>query len=262
MIMDYIVRHRKHFPFQRIEKLCRKYLGFYGNLNYEMAENGEGALLQALGKLELSEVFDVGANVGDWALLAAQALPKAQINCFEILPETASLLKEKTSAQPRIHVNAFGLSDANGKISVRRYQGNNTLTTMIDYPHEAPHEVVEVQVITGDEYLDKNKITKVDFLKIDAEGSEELVLKGFRKALEAKQIQMIQFEYGQANIITHFLLRDFYEWLGGLGYSIGKIYPNGTDFKDYAFADEDFLGPNYLAVLKERTDLIEAASRF
>ena len=59
---------------------------------------------------------------------------------------------------------------------------------------------------------------------------------------------MIQFEYGYVNIVAKFLLYDFYKLLEGYGMKIGKIYPDFVDFRDYRYQDEDFIGPNYLAV--------------
>ena len=53
---------------------------------------------------------------------------------------------------------------------------------------------------------------------------------------------------------------DFYEFFTQKNYVVGKIYPNYVDFKDYTLDDENFLGPNYLAVKKEYQDLISALS--
>jgi len=38
-------------------------------------------------------------------------------------------------------------------------------------------------------------------------------------------------------------------------FTIGKIYPQEVLFKDYYYDDENFLGPNYLAVLSTETEL-------
>ena len=72
---------------------------------------------------------------------------------------------------------------------------------------------------------------------------------------------IVQFEYGQVNIITKHLLRDHYAFFEGLGFVVGKIYPKWVEFRDYELRHEDFLGLNYLAVRKERRDLLELLSR-
>ena len=89
---------------------------------------------------------------------------------------------------------------------------------------------------------------------------EELVLKGFSNALANGMIDVIQFEYGKVNILTRFLLRDIYEMLEGYGYTVGKLYPNYVEFRHYTLDDENFFGPNYVAILKDRRELVEAVS--
>jgi len=99
----------------------------------------------------------------------------------------------------------------------------------------------------GDEFLAREGIGRVDFLKLDVEGAEHLALKGLDGYLRQGKVRFVQFEYGRVNILTHFLLRDFYELFQGYGYAVGKIYPDYVEFREYDLRDEDFLGPNYLA---------------
>jgi hypothetical protein len=84
-------------------------------------------------------------------------------------------------------------------------------------------------------------------LKLDVEGAEHLVLQGLDEALSERRIRFVQFEYGRVNILTRFLLRDFYTLFATHGYVVGKIFPDHVDIRDYDLNDEDFLGPNYLA---------------
>jgi len=39
--------------------------------------------------------------------------------------------------------------------------------------------------------------------------------------------------------------------------TIGKLYPHGVAFKEYDFTEENFRGPNYVAVHSARDDLVE-----
>jgi hypothetical protein len=48
----------------------------------------------------------------------------------------------------------------------------------------------------------------IDLLKLDTEGAEHLVLRGFDGALARGRIAAVQFEYGRVNAVTGFLLRD------------------------------------------------------
>jgi hypothetical protein len=122
--------------------------------------------------------------------------------------------------------------------------------------HKTDFENIVCSVHDGDSYCARNKIGAIDFLKIDTEGHEGSVLAGFRDMIGRSKIRVIQFEYGMANIYSGYLLKDIYRLLNDQ-YEIGKIYPNFVDFKKYHPKDEDFLGPNYIAVARNCTNVIE-----
>ena len=64
-------------------------------------------------------------------------------------------------------------------------------------------------------------------MKIDTEGYESEVLKGFSGIMS--QINVIQFEYGKANLFAKYFLKDYFSDYSDK-YYIGKLYPNGVDF--------------------------------
>jgi hypothetical protein len=111
-------------------------------------------------------------------------------------------------------------------------------------------------VTTGDEYCAGRGIAHIDFLKLDVEGLELPALRGFEGMLADGRIDVIQFEYGFINLLPKFLLKDLHEFLNARGYAAGKVFPNYVDFREYRLTDEDFMGPNYLAVRRDRSDLI------
>ncbi len=82
----------------------------------------------------------------------------------------------------------------------------------------------------------------------------------FRVDALAWCVNAVQFEYGYVNVLTKHLLRDFHQLLEAAGLVVGKIYPNHVDFRTYRLPDEDFLGPNYLAVRRSQERLIAALS--
>jgi FkbM family methyltransferase len=224
---------------------------------YNWHDNGEKWLLNRLAAFRPSTIFDVGANVGDWSALAHQAIPNAQIHSFEIIDGTYAALRKRLSNHRGVHLNNFGLSDKSGTITMRLFDSSNGLASHVAFPHGSYSEAV-CPVRRGDEYMRDNGIERIDFLKIDVEGAEHLVLNGFGTAIGSGQIDVIQFEYGKVNILTHFLLGDFYDFLEARGYSVGKLFPDHVDFRAYRFDDEDFSGPNYVAVRKECSDIIDA----
>jgi FkbM family methyltransferase len=236
---------------------CQQFLNGYKNWNYDIRSNGERWLLNRIAAFQPAIIFDVGANLGEWLMVALEEMPNVRVHAFEIIESTSAALSQRIIEKPSVILNRFGLSDHSGVIKMHAFDVSNTLASHVAYPHGSYREHA-CPVRRGDDYMRENAIVRIDFLKIDVEGAEHLVLSGFSQALEAGQIEVIQFEYGRVNIITHFLLRDFYELLEAKGYAVGKIYPDHVDFRSYALEDEDFLGPNYLAVRRTRTDIIDA----
>ena len=228
-------------------KLCRQYLKWYGNGSYKPERNGERWLLQVLSKAPVEVVLDVGANVGKWSLLAAEAFSQALVYALEIVPMTAATLRLRTAEQSRIRTFEHGLAAETGSLCMHFDPSASTHATYTDYPHDWTGAALDCLVMRGDEFLAQQGIAHVDFLKIDVEGAEHLVLQGLADTLARGGVRFIQFEYGRVNILTHFLLRDFYHLLEGYGYRVGKIYPDHVDLRPYELNDEDFLGPNYLA---------------
>jgi FkbM family methyltransferase len=240
-------RARRNPVLATTAKLCRQYLKWFGNASYKPARNGERWLLDTLRSGPMRTIVDVGANIGNWSLMAAELFPQATIYALEVVPATAATLRSRAGRQPHIKALNLGLADQNGTMKLNYDPRASAHATYTDYPHSWTGERIECPVVQGDTFLKSEGIAEVDFLKLDVEGAEHLVLKGLEDHLRQRSIRFIQFEYGRVNILTHFLLRDFYQLLTGYGYVVGKIFPDYVDFREYELGDEDFIGPNYLA---------------
>jgi FkbM family methyltransferase len=254
----FVVRHRRSLPMRKIAKLCTRYLSWYGNLSYDLQTNGEGFVVQTLAGFQPRVLLDAGANVGDWSIAAKRYCPGAEIHAFEIAQPTFEVLAANTRHLRDLHCENVGLSDTIGPIRIRYYDTFPAFTTSTDYHHPLASSELDARVITGDSYVARKNIQHIDLLKVDVEGMEERVLKGFQKTFEQRAIDLVQFEYGRVSIFNHFLLRDAYSFFRRNGFVLGKIYPNYVDFRDYEMSDEDFMGPNYLACREEMVEYIEA----
>ncbi len=228
---------------------------FYGVTNYA-AVNGESWLLQRTGSLGFKTIFDVGANIGEWATEALQHHPKARVHCFEIVPGTFEVLSRTLSADAhRTVLNAFGLSDQAGSVTIF-VNPESTLVSSIYAFGSTQHRItVEGQLRSGSDYVREQAIDHIDYLKIDVEGAEALVLKGLAPELQAGRIRMLHFEYNRGPLESRFLLKDFYALLEPMGYCLGKLYPEGVLFQDYRWELEDFMGPNYVACRRDDEEL-------
>ncbi|MCB1356430.1 MAG: FkbM family methyltransferase [Maritimibacter sp.] len=231
------------------------------NLNFDIETNGERRVLECLAVVHPKCVFDVGANEGEWALLTRMLHPDCNVHCFEIVPSTSEILKRNISGDPHIVANAVGLSDEPGTLTISVSSTSSTTATANPIQGMKFHEGYydqhhECEVTTGAAYVRENDIGRIDFLKIDVEGMDLRVLKGFGAHLE--RVRAVQFEYGIFNISSRDLLVDFFRLLTSHGFIVGKIYPRHVDFFDYTFNREDFGGHNYVAVKSTETALISA----
>lgn len=240
-------RVRRSVFFRTIAKLAKQYLKWFGNASYKPHKNGERWVLAQLRGERIRSVLDVGANVGDWAVLAAELLPDATVWALEIVPATFARLRERVGDHDRVRCFNLGLADRNGTLRIHYDPAASAHSTFTEYPHSGTRQVIDCAVTTGDAFVREQGIDRVDFLKMDVEGAEHLVLAGLGESLSARRVRFVQFEYGYVNILTKFLLRDFHELFRRYGYVVGKIFPDFVDFRAYELGDEDFMGPNYLA---------------
>ena len=250
-------RRRQNTEFQRLLFFAKTFVSEFEGMNYSISENGEKQILQALSELDVRTIFDVGANVGNWSRIAFDAHPNAQIHAFEIVGETRNYLSENLrDARSRISIEECGLSDADGELDVF-YAGGGSATSSIYAPQLGGEMPQRCKVKKGDTFCRDQRIERIDFLKLDVEGAEARVLRGFEGMFARKAIRVCQFEYNRGAIVSRFLLCDFYEFFARFGYIVGKLYPEGVLFRPYSLELEDFSGPNYIACHKDDQPVLE-----
>lgn len=218
----------------------------FENDNCDHRTNGEAWLVASLANHRPNTVIDVGANVGDWSEMVLGACDEAEVYAFEPVPETYRVLKASTSDWVRFHPRNAALTSS-GDPTLRMWAGqHSTLASTLWQPGDTS-EPVEVEALRGDQFCEEQGIEHIDLLKVDTEGHDLDVLKGFRRSLEDGQIDVIQFEFTLFAIYARTWLADFYALLDPLGYTIGKLYPDWIDWKHYDAHDEKFLRCNFVA---------------
>lgn len=162
--------------------------------------------------------FDVGANIGYYSLMAAAyAGPSGRVVSFEPSPENCRHFRRTVDENGirNITIEQAALSDVTGEgqLFVPKEQGNNTPTMVANNGGRS----IPVPVVTLDEYLERNRIGRVDFMKIDVEGFEPKVIAGARSTIRAKRIGALicefQGEWLRANGTTP---KDFYDLMRSL----------------------------------------------
>ena len=247
--------------FKIINKFSIIFHECYENKNYDINTNGEKFLLKKLSKSNnLNYIFDIGANKGDYSILCRQISSKAKIYAFEPVCDTFKKLVSNIKNMGII-ANNFAFGNEVGFSTINVYE-KDTLSSMISFQNEylnKDFKSIEIEVKTGNSFLNDNlEIYEISLLKIDTEGFENKVLNGFDKFFG--KINVIQFEYGLANLSSKYFLFDYFKDYSSQ-FKIGKLYPNGVIFyDDYEVRLENFIGPNFIMVRKDRKDIIKLLS--
>lgn len=221
------------------------------NSKYEFVEHGE-VWLQERFSGKFSTIFDIGSNIGEWTKMVRTYQPTAKIHMFEIVPDTYQKMLRNITLDSNMIPNGFGLLDVSGTVPVTYVKSYDALSTTIPNINFDETEDRTGIVFTGDDYIESRQINNIDYLKIDAEGSEDKIFKGFSKTLKDGKIDIIQFEYGYVSILTKWLLYDSYKLLEPLGYKLGRMHKDHIEFHNYTLVDETFVGPEYIAVHEKR----------
>jgi len=261
----HLCRRRGRPFFDRLVRAANYFHWRMHNVNFEMTRNGELRVLRRLAVVEPKCLFDVGANYGEWSQQAARMYPSCAIHAFEIVPSTYEELLRQTRGVTTLVPNSFGLSDETGTVTIHLARDDPLTATACKIEGMRAHEesydrTLACRVRKAADYVREKRIDRIDFVKIDVEGMDLRVIKGFEEQLAL--VRALQFEYGHFNIGSRDLLRDFCRYLNGRGFVVGKVLPRWVEFFEYHFDRENFYGSNYLAVRQDEEALIRSLSQF
>jgi FkbM family methyltransferase len=255
-------RNSHNLIFKALAGFGRALNRLYENRNHDINSNGELTVLKKLSKMNPSVIIDGGANVGDYSLSACRLIPNCRIYAFEPVKTTYQKLVANTEQHSWIHPFMHGLFKDNCMLDINLYNADEHSSIFdIQGLPEKSQQKETIKLIKGDDFVSEKNIGSIDFLKLDIEGAEYDALLGFEKSIKSGIIKAVQFEYGYINITTKHLLVDYYSFFEANGYIVGKIFPKKVEFREYNFIYEDFLGPNFIAVKKSETKLIELLSK-
>lgn len=197
---------------------------------------------------KFNTIFDVGSNIGEWSKMARSYHPNAFIHTFEIVPSTYQRMLRNIKIDQNMIPNSFGLLDESGPIAMKHKPSYDSLSTIVTDLRLDDSVSINGLAFKGDDYVESRQIDKIDFLKIDTEGAEGKVFRGFEQTLKAGKVSMVQFEYSFVCVLTKWMLIDSYKFLEPLGYKLGRLHADHIRFHEYTLRDENFEGPEYIAV--------------
>jgi len=222
--------------------------------------SGEMSLVRHLNDYNAAEtplcVFDVGANVGQFANLIRRNCDMSRITIHSFEPSAAAFEGlSKTHGQcsaVRLNNVALGAQTATATLfSDQPASGLSSLTKRdLDHVGKTMNLTQTVSVRTLDDYCEEHRIERIHLLKIDVEGHEHAVLEGAARMFASQRVDAVTFEFGGCNIDTRTYFRDFYQFFSQRDMQLFRITPRGylRLIERYREHHEQFLTTNFMAV--------------
>jgi FkbM family methyltransferase len=181
----------------------------YGNLETSVQE----AMLRHLGRGDV--FYDVGANLGFFALLGARMVGEAgKVYAFEAAPDNAEAIRTNAEINALTNVEVIAKAVA-ARAGTGRLQvvDDQSWSKLEDYgEHPFTERVIEVELVAIDELLTAGELRPPALVKIDVEGAELAVLEGMRETIERHRPAIICELHG-----TH---AEFVSFMSACGYRL------------------------------------------
>ncbi len=131
-------------------------------------------------------VYDIGANVGYWTLVAARLTgPEGRVVAFEPVPWCADAVAANIALNELgyAEIRAVAVSDTSGRdrLVVAGDADHSLLASVASHPDS--REEIEIDTVAIDDLVAAGAIAPPDVLKIDTEGAELRVVEGMRATI-------------------------------------------------------------------------------
>jgi FkbM family methyltransferase len=162
-------------------------------------------------------VVDVGAGIGDFAILAARGHPNTRVFAFEPFPESFALLQENLRLNGVANVQALpeAIGGQTGTLGLDLSSGEPLQFSTESAAERG--EALSVPCLSLADAFQKLGLTRCDLLKLDCEGAEYEILFRTPDPVLA-QIEHIVMEYHEG--VTRYGSRDLVEYLTGKGFGV------------------------------------------
>lgn len=201
---------------------------FEFNLFYNEAYNDEVPVLRdVLSHVKQDDVFyDVGAHVGVYAILVANALKEGRVIGFEPHPTNEQRLQENVALNDGcVECYRYALSDSETRSDFAIDGGLTEATGSIQASDAADAQTVTVETIPGDVLINRGETPPPNVVKIDVEGAELAVIHGMKSALERKECRLVYCEcHPKALAQRGASILDIEETLSDLGFDVREIH--------------------------------------
>lgn len=234
-----------------------KELYWSGVENYEYT-----SIFKALIK-NTNTFIDVGASIGYYSVLAGKVNPKITVYAFEPAKGSMVYLKKnikQNQLSTHVRQELLALSNSTGQIEFYevinpKYPNTHNLSGEHNMGTKKLKKasIYKVNTSTLDLYCKEQNIGKVDLIKIDTEGSENLILEGGTQTISAHMpIIICETLYNKIETQLEVIMKaqgyEFYNHVGGL--QLQKVDSIQRDY-DNGIRNCFFVHPSKLNLIKE-----------
>lgn len=175
--------------------------------------------------------IDIGSNIGYYAILESEKIGNNGIVwSIEPSPQNFETLSKNIILNQRKNIKCHNIAigEKNGKIDFLISDKSNWSKIKNETDHmEKGDKIIQVDIMTLDSFSEKNKIEKVDLLRMDVEGYERNIISGSIDFLEKfKPILMIEVH---KMIMGNYETKEFLEKLQILNYECEYFIPRVFD---------------------------------
>lgn len=185
--------------------------------------------------------FDVGANSGSDSLGVARSRPDAIVYAFEPTPKLIEDLKAHSRDLSNYKIIPKAVSDFTGtatfRISGNADWGCSSLCDFNDnlqttWPGRTDFKVTDqlaVDVIQLADFVEEHRITRIDYLHVDAQGKDLEVLFGLRNHIDivqAGQIEMPSRHNTKLYKDQKYVVDDAIKFLESHGFTVRGVHSN------------------------------------
>ena len=170
-------------------------------------------------------VLDIGANNGDWAAEFLNLLPRTGSKILAIEPIKKFYIESQVIQDSRVTFLNCAVGLENGTLQIAEIgNGGSAFFGENNFRDIPPKEKYchSVDIYTGDWLLAREKFL-VDFIKIDTEGMDFMIIQSLQETIKRLQ-PIIQFEFSfRFARNANYTLQDNITFLESLGYRVFVI---------------------------------------
>ncbi len=229
-----------------IQMLCDrqdKRIALIEILNFGSYEQVEASLMFRLID-QGANVFDIGANVGWYAMNIAKLVKGVQVYAFEPIPATFAYLEQnvRINGFRNIHLHNFGFSDQEQELIFYYYPEGSENASSANLFESPNTQRLTCKVKALDAFVGATRL-HVDFIKCDVEGAELLVFQGGIETIKRQRPIIFAEMLRKWSAKFNYHPNDIIALLGDIGYKC--FTAQGTHLVEFSVMDENTTETNF-----------------